>query len=339
MITAYTTNELLDTVSILKPASMTFLDKYFPIIRTSDSQYVHIDIETKKRRLAPFVAPRVKGRVVHSEGFTTRTLRPPYIKDLRIVTPEDTTTRSFGEAMTGNLSRQERLNRAVNAALLDQLEMVRRRKHIMCIEQLRTGKLVIVGEDYPEVEVDFMRNAQLTDTTDSVWTVAGVDPLKQAKEKALICLQETGTYPRDLYMEPVGFGLFSVHPLIKDRLNIININNNQMSTNNPDQVGAIFAGTIDGFNINVFQDWYVDSAGVEQPAIPSGSLIGVSSGVRGIQFHGAIEDLESGMQPLPFFSKSRVEFDPSGLELLSQSSPLPAMIVPDASFCITGNAG
>ena len=55
----------------LKRAQTFLLDKFFPNIVMSDSEFVAIDIDVGKRRMAPFVSPLVEGRLVEQRRIQT----------------------------------------------------------------------------------------------------------------------------------------------------------------------------------------------------------------------------------------------------------------------------
>lgn len=53
-------------------------------------------------------------------------------------------------------------------------------------------------------------------------------------------------------------------------------------------------------------------------------------------YYAALDDLDAGLQALPFFSKVKKVDDPSGADVYTMSKPLPAVIV-DA-ICWADNA-
>src|SRR5262249_15753071 len=87
--------------------------------------------------------------------------------------------------------------------------------------------------------------------------------------------------------------------------------------------GGVFMGTIDQFNIFVYQGWYVDPLdGVEKPIIPAGTVVMTSPLMLGVQAYGAIRDEEAGLQAVPYYGKSWIERDRSVRFVMLQSAPL-----------------
>lgn len=336
-INAYTLNELAAMVRISKPASRFARSSFFNTTKVSGAEFVHFDVKKGKRRVAPFVAPHVKGKVVEALGYETKTIVPAYIKDLRVITPKNTATRAFGEALTGELSRQQRMDLLTAEALVDMQEMIDRRIELMCWEILRTGAVVIEGDDYPIATLTFGRDSGLSAAASQAFGAYddGEDPLLQIKEMASLCKKLSGRYPRNLIMSQAAFDELTLTATVQKKLDNRGVIGNQISTASNDEVGATFQGILDGFRLWTFEDWYVDANGTEQSVLPADEVLGVAD-VGGTVFFGAIEDIDAGLQPLPFFAKSWLDNDPSGLHLLGQSAPVPAATVPDGCFRLTG---
>ena len=73
---AYDTNTLIQVVPNLKRAQKFLLDRYFTNVIMSDSEYVSIDVDVGKRRMAPFVSPLVEGKTVEQRRIQTNTFKP-----------------------------------------------------------------------------------------------------------------------------------------------------------------------------------------------------------------------------------------------------------------------
>jgi Phage major capsid protein E len=180
-------NVLLGVVNSLITPQQWFLNRYFPIASYSETKLISFDVIDKTRRLAPFVSPVVAGKVVKSQGITTKFFEPAYIKDKRIFNANRALKRAAGEPFGGNLTGVQRMQAVLANELLEQVEMVDRRLELMASEALRTGKAVITGDDYPTVEIDFGRKASLTVklTGSKKWSAAGSTPLKDIRDWSL----------------------------------------------------------------------------------------------------------------------------------------------------------
>jgi hypothetical protein len=118
----------------------------------------------RKRRIAPLVSPLVPAKVMNQAGRVVRSLTPAYTKDKRVFEPGRGFKRAVGEKIGGSLTPQQRVDVAIVGEMEDQLNVLTRRQEVMAMESLRTGKIVLSGDQYPAVTVDFQRDATLTPT-------------------------------------------------------------------------------------------------------------------------------------------------------------------------------
>jgi hypothetical protein len=285
--------------------------------------------------MAPFVSPLAQGKVVRSKGRKTETLTPAYIKDKRPFDATRPLKRAIGEQIGGNLSPMDRLAMNLKYELTDQVEMLTRRLEWMSVQALLNGKLTIVGEEYPAVQVDFGRDPNNTIVKDpaSLWSNQNVNPLDDLAAWSLQVLKGCGAQAKRVYMTTDVYKVFRENPFVQRRWNTLNKNQASLTMEAAMDIGASYIGEIDGFNIFVYADWYIDPIdGVEKPMMPAGTVLLVSDRVDGVRAFGAIRDEEAGYQSMPFFPKSWVEKDPSVRYLLMQSAPLPYPGRPNASL-------
>lgn len=334
----FSTNFLMAVVGSLLAPSTWLLGRYFSAIQTETSEEIHFDVIDKTRRLAPFVSPVVAGKVVQSQGHTTKTFQPAYVKPKTPFDPNRPFKRAVGEQIGGTLTPEQRLQLQVTAEIIEHREMIDRRMEVMASEALRTGKITVTGDNYPTVVVDFGRHPDLTVVLGggAQWGDAGVSPLGLLNQWALLMLQRSGAKPIDIVMDIDAFTLFAADAEVKERLDTRRITNNAMIMGGPMDIGGTFMGTIDGFNVWSYADWYIDPADeTEKPVLPSRTVLASGPQLQGVRAFGAIRDEEAGFQAVPFFAKSWVEKDPSVRYLLTQSAPLPVPTRVNASFCAT----
>lgn len=320
----FSTDVMLQVVnSLLRPPRF-LLDRFFLNISTEQTEEIHFDVETKARRIAPFVSPVVEGKVVASQGFVTKSFKPAYIKDKRVFDTSRPLKRSIGEQIGGSLTPENRVRRFLAQDLIDQVESVDRRLEVMAGEVLRTGAVTVTGDQYPTQNVDFQRDAALTVVAAgaAAWDQAGVHPLDDLQDWSQLVLQKSGAMPRDVVMTVDVWKVFRAHADIKDRLDIRRAEGNAANLGAQMEEGGTYMGNIDGFNIYVYAGWYVDDAGSEVPILPAGTVILSGQQLEGVRAFGAIRDHDAGFVPEPYYPKSWVEPDPSVRYLLMQSAPL-----------------
>lgn len=334
----FSTNYLMGVVQDLKVPPSWALGRYFTRQVTDESEEIHFDIVDRKRRVAPFVSPYAPGKLIDAAARKVSTFKPAYIKDKRPFDINRPFKRAVGETIGGNLSAQQRQQLAIVEELNDQLTMLDRRLELMSMEALRTGKVVITGEGYPSVTVDFGRDAALTGANlagTARWDDAGTvaDPLADLTTWALLSMQKSGVYPRDVVMATDTFRVFVNHAKVKDKWAAANARmQGSLVSGAPLTEGAVYMGSLEGFDFFVYAGWYVDPADdTEKESFPAKSLMLASAGIEGVRAFGAIKDQES-LQAVPFFPKSWTEPDPSIRYLMLQSAPLMVPTRPNATY-------
>lgn len=339
--TIYDTESLITVVANLKRPTTALLDRYFGSEVTFDSEFAVIDIEKGGRTIAPLVAPHVPAKRQAQTGFATRVLKPAYVKELSEFRPEGALSRDLGEAIGGSLSPEERINRRLLRELELKIRRVNRRLEVMAAEALRTAKLVLSGEDYPTVTVDFQRAAALSPAAlagANRWTETTSKPLKNLKTWATLVRKESGVNPIDVIMGDDAYSNFADHADVKSRLDLRNLVGASLQIEQTVSEGLSFQGRIDGFNIFTYSGWYIDPLdGVEKSIFPTNWITMTAPGAEGLngqRMFGAIMDLEAGLRALPFFPKMWEEKNPSSIQLLVQSAPITVPTRPDASLAI-----
>ena len=336
MADIYDSSVLVGVLRSLLGVPQFLLDRYFPTQQTETSEEIHFDIMESKRRIAPFVSPLVEGQIVASLGYKTSTFTPAYIKDKRVVDVHRPFKRSAGEAFGGDRSPMERLRAHIANELADQRNMIDRRLEVMAAQTLCNGKIVIQGEKYPPVLVDFGRLATHTVTASPLWSdTANAKPLDNLATWAAVSLQDTGVMTMDVIMPPNVYQIFRNHPQVKDEIQLYRTLNQapSLEPGRPLEEGGVFMGTVDSFSIYVYAGWYVDPAdNVEKQIWPANKIALVSPQLMGVRAFGAIRDEKAGLQAMPYFPKSWVQEDPSVRYLLMQSAPLLVPYRVNASF-------
>ena len=68
MLEIFESRKLLQTVNSVKPAPSFILDTFFANRDENSAEHIDVEIYDGKRKLAPFVAPRIAGKLVESQG-------------------------------------------------------------------------------------------------------------------------------------------------------------------------------------------------------------------------------------------------------------------------------
>ncbi len=332
----FSTGVLARVVAELPAPAPFFLNSFFRAIQTETSEEIHFDIDSGRRRLAPFVSPIVAGQVVRSKGFHTKTFAPAYVKDKRVFDASRPFKRAIGERIGGDMSPAQRMQAALAVDLKDQIEMLTRRQEVMAIEALRTGKIVVEGDNYPKAEMDFGRDASLTValTTTARWGENGVNPLTDLRTWSMNVTKLSGSTANVVVMDAKAYELFATYTDVQKLLD--RFRGADVLSPTVLGEGGRYMGSIGDFDIWVNAGWYEHpTTGALTPYLPDHTVIITSGDLEGTRCYGAIKDEEAGFQAVPYFAKSWVEKDPAARMLLLQSAPLPVPYRVNASMCAT----
>ena len=333
----FDTTVLNKVVAELRAPAPFLLNSFFQTFQTEQSEEIHFDVDSGRRRLAPFVSPVVAGQVVQSQGYTTKSFKPAYIKDKRVFDANRPFKRAIGERIGGQLTPDQRLQLALAGDLSDQIGMLTRRQEVMAAEVLRTGKITVEGDLYPRVVVDFGRHADLTPsalTSTARWGQSAAKPLENLQDWSLAVTKHSGATASTVIMDAKSYAAFSADPAVKELLDRFR----GQDALNPTVLGegGRFMGSLGNFDIWVYAGWYEHpTTGALTPYLPDGTVIITSPDLEGVRAYGAIKDETAGFQALPFFSKSWIEQDPAVRYLLLQSAPLIVPYRVNASLCAT----
>lgn len=336
---------LLGVLSVTKTLPSFWL-QYFPDEMTFQTEAIAMDeISDDFRRLAPFVAPNVQGRVQKQRGFTTVSYRPAYVKPKDIVDPNNNFfVRTAGESFaTGNLTPKQRYDATVSRLLVDQKRKIDNRLEWMASKAIIYGKVTCDGIDYPKVTIDFNRDASLTRTLTGTaqWNSTAANPLKDIKAANRASNDLCGATNHDIIFGADAFDSF-VAWITTNQLKLIDTNYRGSQTNlaliTNGFEGLEYAGRVQGLQGGAGFDCWIYSAkatledGTLEQLLPPNAVVGVSRMVNGVRAFGAIKDKKAGLAPLKYFPKMWEVEDPSVEYIMTQSAPLIVPRVTNATW-------
>lgn len=340
-IGTFDTAVLNKVVQDLRQPSNFLLDMFFPNVQTSDDREIYFDIDESKPRITPFVHPTVAGQVVDDGGFSTKSFRPAYAKDKRVFDAQKPLKRTIGENIGGSMNPGQRLNAAINRAMTDQLEMLTRREAVMASEALVSGTVTVSGEKYPEVVVNFQRDAGLTVDISggTAWSDTTAKGIHNLETWATLIQDTSGAVSTKVVMDPKAWGHFRLQEQTEKFLEYRRGTSNSINVDplvrgeGPSK--ARYVGSVGEFDIYVYQEKYVDVDGTDKQMLPDNTVILAGADLEGTRGYGLIEDEKAGFKSQRYFTKSWMEEDPAIRWLLLQSAPLVFPYRPNASACIT----
>jgi hypothetical protein len=315
-----------------------------------ESQYIDFEVVSRVyRKMAPFVAPNVQGRVLKSEGSTMRRFAPAYVKPKSVIDPNKVIHRQVGETLYQPMSNaQRRLAVIAEETKLHKVGM-ENREEWMAARAIIDGKVIISGEDYPTSEVDFMRDASLTGVLSggALWSAASTaDPLGDIKVKRQRVHALTGITVKDIIFGQAAWNAFAARLALTSPTtgNLLDTSFRGSETNVSRVVdgfeGAEYVGRISGangqgaFSCWVYSGFVQNDTGADVQLMSTNDVVGVGA-IDGVICYGAIQDASAGYRAISVFMKNYMNEDPSVEYLLSQSAPLLVPAEPNASFKLT----
>lgn len=343
----YDTAQLIAVVAERTPqmAADGFWLNWFPREVLSPTEEIMFDdLGYEDRRLAPFVSPMVQGRVMRDKGFVTKAFKPAYLKPKHAVRPDKALHRRPGEGIGGTLSPGQRYDAAVAAAMMSQMKMIDRRLDWMAARAIAYGAVVVSGEDYPEQNVDFGRDASLTVllTGTSRWGESAADPLDDIRSLRQAAFTLGGYPVNDLVFGPTAWSRFTADTAVAALLST----QSRGSTSDyrqpvmRDGTPFAFEGTIGNAAIGsggemslwTYSNYYEETLdGNRVNYIDEDDVIGIGTPM-GVQAFGAVLDAEAGLASMRMFPKMWRNPDPSVTYVMTQSAPLMVPMNPNSTF-------
>lgn len=337
-INIYDTRTMLQAINLTKPVYTFLRDTFFPNVETFVTENVDVDYKKGKRKMAPFVAPRIGGIVMDRQSFETRTLKTPKIAPERVITIDDINKRAMGESIYSTRTPEERAQELLATDIIELDDYITRREEWMCREILFTGKVIMSGDGF-EQEVDYKFTNSTTLSGTDLWSdTTNSDPISDLKEWRLTVIQKTGKAPNICVMASGVVDAFLANTDVRALMDLqrVALGTIEPSVQSP---ALTYIGKLPslGLEIYSYDEWYIDDEGTEQPMIPAGKLLLGSTGMNK-RLYGAVTQIQGetfityeGMR----IPKSWVDKENEVRKLRITSRPLPAPDDVDAWYVAT----
>lgn len=336
----YNTAFLNRVVDDLAPVPTVFLDLFFPEVLTHDTEEVYFDKVSDKPRLTPFVHPLHEGKVVDSVGYSTKSVKPAYVKDLRVHNPLKALKRRAGEALTGSLTPAQRQQANIVADLADQNRMFTRRLEVMAIEAVRDGKATVIGEGFNAV-IDFGRDNSLTETltNNDRWSIvdANAPDIPAQLEAWSQQIADFDGSVDAVIMDVKAWNLLRKAPSVKGLLEIRRGDTSTLvlSPETAVKAGVQYKGDLGNFQIWVYTGSYIDPAdGQTKKYMPDNTVVLAGRRLEGVRHFGAIMDVDV-LVARERYAQSWTERNPSRRMLMMESAPLLVPYRPNSAKKVT----
>ena len=336
----YDTSTLLGVMQQMEPPSNYFLNLFFNRQVVSDDQYIDFEKLSDNRKLAPFVAPTAQGRPIYEKGSNVTRLVPAYIKPKDVVDAARQLARAPGELLApAPMSPEARFNAAVADVTRVHRNAIERRWEWLAAKAILDGQVTIADADHPERVVNFGRasNHTVVKTSGQYWSdsfdiIGDIETWRQRVRRALF-----GGATNRL---TVGVDAWDV--MRKNAGLLAQLKTDVRGTDGNFRTGIRAGETVEymgqlasGLDVYVYNDYYHDASGAQQPFMSSKDVLLSGPGVDGVRAFGAILDKGASIRPLPIFTKMWDQEDPSATVILSQSAPLMVPVNPNCTLKAT----
>ena len=132
-----------------------FKSRFFNNSITFPTEKVSFEFQDGKRRLAPYVNPRLGSESIERDEFTLKTYSAPLIAPNRVITNDTLAQLILGESIwDSGITPEERAVKIAAQDIMDLQDTITRREEFMCARAKQDGKLSIKGRGVNEV-VDY----------------------------------------------------------------------------------------------------------------------------------------------------------------------------------------
>lgn len=298
-INIYSTRTMMAAISKMMPVRTFFRDTFFSRVETFITNNIDVDFKKGKRKMAPFVAPRIGGVVMDRQGFKTVTYKVPRISPERVTTGDDLQQRMMGENIYSTRTPDQRAQELVGTDLAELDEYITRREEWMCRELLLNGKITMKGivddkkNEYIEQEVDYSFDNKETLLETHKWDQTTSDKLGDLKRWRLEIIQRTGRAPTVVIFSSDVVDLFINDPVVQKLFDNRNYNFGAITpTLQNDAITFVGKITSLGLEIYSYDEWFLDDDGVEQPMMPAKTIIMGRVGM-GRRLYGSVTQIEN----------------------------------------------
>ncbi|MDY6404801.1 MAG: major capsid protein, partial [Synergistales bacterium] len=147
-----------------------FKTRFFNNAITFPAEKVSFEVQEGKRRLAPYVSPRIGSETIERDEYSVKTYTAPLVAPNRIITNDTLAQKLLGEATwNSGVTPDERAAKIAARDIMELQDTITRREEFMCARVKQDGKLIIKGKGVNEV-VDYgFENLVTVDAADR-WT-------------------------------------------------------------------------------------------------------------------------------------------------------------------------
>jgi len=292
------------------------------------------------REVAQFGLPQNPGRPSYKRrGSTAKSFAPAYIKPRDPVIPGEQFTRRPGELYDDTpRTPQQNWDASVATILQHQRTIIERRWEIMASQAMIYAKVLVEYPDLQTFEIDFGRDTALTDIKVSGFWDENTD-IPAAFQEYLDAMANADFGGRGS-VATIGREVWGVMRKNESLLELMDttmrggegnsIARSLIASRTPDAPWTV-VGALPNLTFVLYEDFYEDNTGAQVDIMNPRDLVISTPDVGGVMAFGAILEAEN-LVAQPVFTKMWKSEDPSSLNIMSQSAPLPIAVNPNRTF-------
>jgi len=278
------------------PVVPTFLrDTFFAGREYPQTNLIEFDFRRGRRKMAPFVAPLIGGKVMERSGFETRFFRAPRIAPVRNLRIPDLEPRMFGETVYSGGTPADRAAQLIAEDAVYCDEAIARREEWMCRELLVHGKITVEADHGYQMIIDYLESSEGAVsnqfTPSPQWDDPDALPLDDLEAARLLTIKESGISP-DIAL----FGTDAKSAFIRnaDVQKLLDNRRIEMGTIQPiiQNNQIVRFATVPGIECYSYAEYFEDDAGELFPMLPPNAVLLLSSNAGNKIIYGAFTQLE-----------------------------------------------
>jgi len=281
------------------PLVHTFLrDTFFGGREFPPTAVVEFDFRRGRRKMAPFVAPLVGGKLMERSGFETRFFRAPRIAPVRALRVPDLEPRMFGETIYEGSTAADRAAEllAEDSIFLD--DAITRREEWMCRQVMVNGSINVTADTGYAMNINYLEygvppaNTNNHETVAVKWdTQTGSDPLADLERARLNTIKFSGISPNVALFGNAAKAAFIANNQVKTYLDNRRYELGNIAPIIQDQAVVRFA-TVPGLECYSYAEYFEDDAGTLFAMMPDPIVVLASTNVQNKIVYGAFTQLE-----------------------------------------------
>jgi hypothetical protein len=352
----YETRTLLEPF-LEGPVVHTFLrDTFFGAREYPPTSLIEFDFRRGRRKMAPFVAPLIGGKVMERQGYETRFFRAPRIAPARALRLPDLEPRLPGESIYSGRTAADRAAELIAEDAIFCDEAISRREEWMCRQVLVNGGITVTAENGYQQVINFLEygipsaNASnhylVTNKWDAVDPTLS-DPLADLEAARLATIKDSGISPNVALFGNTAKLAFLRNPTVLKYLDNRRYELGSIAPVIQDDAVVRF-GIVPGMELYSYSEYFEDDAGTLFPMLPDALVMLLSTNVQNKIVYGAFTQLENAKtKTFQTYQTSRIPLvygdEEDGVlfyRLTSCPLPMPADILGFRIIeAITGGAG